>query len=171
LVAFVADPYRCRSVSAPVWSFPSAMRTRSSATTRSWSPDSGSEYSRHSASESLPSVSCSRGHLTPAALAQARVLQFIHPFFTLSFCKSAGPVLVWIPDQQWEYSAIELSPPYMHDGRCLTLEDKVEFFNIVLQLKLAPQKKADLVAVPRRSARIGLRHLAISFCLKPRPLL
>jgi hypothetical protein len=24
----------------------------------------------------------------------------------------------------------------MHDGRCLTLEDTVEFFNLVLQLKL-----------------------------------
>ena len=27
------------------------------------------------------------------------------------------------------------SPPYMHDGRCLTLEDTVEFFNVVLQTR------------------------------------
>jgi hypothetical protein len=34
----------------------------------------------------------------------------------------------------------------MHDGRLLTLEDTVEFFNLILELELAPQEKADLVA-------------------------
>ena len=38
----------------------------------------------------------------------------------------------------------------MHDGRCLTLEDTVEFFNLVLQLKLNPQEKQDLVAFMRQ---------------------
>ena len=28
---------------------------------------------------------------------------------------------------------IKDSPPYLHDGRCLTLEDTVEFFNLVLR--------------------------------------
>jgi len=41
---------------------------------------------------------------------------------------------------------IKDSPPYMHDGRCLTLEDTVEFFNLVLQLHLNAQEKKDLVA-------------------------
>ena len=45
---------------------------------------------------------------------------------------------------------IKDSPPYMHDGRCFTLEDTVEFFNIVLQLKLTPQDKKDLVAFLRQ---------------------
>jgi cytochrome c peroxidase len=45
---------------------------------------------------------------------------------------------------------IKDSPPYMHDGRCLTLEDTVEFFNIVLQLKLTAQEKTDLVAYMRQ---------------------
>ena len=44
---------------------------------------------------------------------------------------------------------IKESPPYMHDGRCLTLEDTVEFFNLVLQLNLTKQEKADLVAFVR----------------------
>lgn len=44
---------------------------------------------------------------------------------------------------------IKESPPYMHDGRCLTLEDTVEFFNLVLELKLNPQEKQDLVAYLR----------------------
>jgi hypothetical protein len=34
----------------------------------------------------------------------------------------------------------------MHDGRCLALEDTVEFFNLVLELKLTNEEKADLVA-------------------------
>jgi cytochrome c peroxidase len=38
----------------------------------------------------------------------------------------------------------------MHDGRCLTLEDTVEFFNLVLQVKLNQQEKQDLVAFMRQ---------------------
>ncbi len=41
---------------------------------------------------------------------------------------------------------IKDSPPYMHDGRLLTLDDTVEFFNVVLELKLSEQEKKDLVA-------------------------
>jgi cytochrome c peroxidase len=45
---------------------------------------------------------------------------------------------------------IKESPPYLHDGRCLTLEDTVEFFNIVCNLKLAQEEKKDLVAFMRQ---------------------
>ena len=41
---------------------------------------------------------------------------------------------------------IKDSPPYLHDGRLLTLADTVEFFNLVLGLKLTQQEKSDLVA-------------------------
>jgi cytochrome c peroxidase len=44
---------------------------------------------------------------------------------------------------------IKDSPPYMHDGRCLTLEDTVEFFNLIQGLKLTAQQKTDLVAFMR----------------------
>jgi cytochrome c peroxidase len=37
------------------------------------------------------------------------------------------------------------SPPYLHDGRLLTLEDSVEFFNLVLQSRMSQQEKSDLV--------------------------
>jgi hypothetical protein len=37
----------------------------------------------------------------------------------------------------------------MHDGRCLTLEDTVEFFNLVLELRLSKEEKEDLVAFMR----------------------
>ncbi|HLW64491.1 MAG TPA: cytochrome B6 [Gemmataceae bacterium] len=44
---------------------------------------------------------------------------------------------------------IKESPPYMHDGRCFTLEDTVELFNIVLKLDLTADEKRDLVAYLR----------------------
>ncbi len=54
------------------------------------------------------------------------------------------------PIKTFTLRGIKDSPPYLHDGRLFTLEDTVEFFNIVLQLKLAPQEKQDLVAFMRQ---------------------
>ena len=45
---------------------------------------------------------------------------------------------------------IKDSPPYLHDGRLLTLEDTAEFFNLILELKLTEQEKKDLVAFMRQ---------------------
>ncbi len=50
------------------------------------------------------------------------------------------------PIKTFTLRGIKESPPYMHDGRCLTLEDTVELFNLVLGLKLSAEEKADLVA-------------------------
>jgi cytochrome c peroxidase len=44
---------------------------------------------------------------------------------------------------------IKDSPPYHHDGRLLTLEDTVEFFNLVTGIRLTEQEKEDLVAFLR----------------------
>jgi cytochrome c peroxidase len=44
---------------------------------------------------------------------------------------------------------IKDTPPYLHDGRLLTLDDTVEFFNLVLGVQLTPQEKRDLVAFLR----------------------
>jgi len=54
------------------------------------------------------------------------------------------------PIKTFTLRGIKESPPYLHDGRCLTLEDTVEFFNLVLGLKLAQQEKSDLVAFMRQ---------------------
>src|SRR6185369_6878304 len=54
------------------------------------------------------------------------------------------------PIKTFTLRGIKDSPPYMHDGRCLTLEDSVEFFNLVLQVKLNQQEKQDLVAFMRQ---------------------
>ena len=40
---------------------------------------------------------------------------------------------------------IKDSPPYLHDGRCFTLEDIVEYFNLVQELHLTAIEKANLV--------------------------
>ncbi len=53
------------------------------------------------------------------------------------------------PIKTFTLRGIKDSPPYLHDGRCLTLEDTVEFFNLVLETKLSKQEKADLVAFMR----------------------
>ncbi len=53
------------------------------------------------------------------------------------------------PIKTFPLRGIKDSPPYLHDGRLLTLEDTVEFFNLVLELKLSSEEKVDLVAFMR----------------------
>jgi cytochrome c peroxidase len=53
------------------------------------------------------------------------------------------------PIKTFPLRGIKESPPYLHDGRLLTLEDVVEFFNLVQQLNLSQQEKTDLVAFLR----------------------
>jgi cytochrome c peroxidase len=54
------------------------------------------------------------------------------------------------PIKTFTLRGIKDSPPYLHDGRLFTLEDTVEFFNLVLQLKLTDAEKSDLVAFMRQ---------------------
>jgi cytochrome c peroxidase len=53
------------------------------------------------------------------------------------------------PIKTFPLRGIKDSPPYLHDDRLLTLDDTVEFFNLVLGLKLLPQEKGDIVAFLR----------------------
>lgn len=53
------------------------------------------------------------------------------------------------PIKTFPLRGIKESPPYLHDGRLLTLEDAVEFFNLIQQLNLSPQEKKDIVAFLR----------------------
>jgi cytochrome c peroxidase len=50
------------------------------------------------------------------------------------------------PIKTFTLRGIKDSPPYLHDGRLITLADTVEFFNLVLGLKLSPQDKEALTA-------------------------
>ncbi|HYV49316.1 MAG TPA: cytochrome B6, partial [Myxococcaceae bacterium] len=49
------------------------------------------------------------------------------------------------PIKTFTLRGIKDSPPYLHDGRLLTLEDAVEFFNLVLGTKLDAKEKEALV--------------------------
>jgi cytochrome c peroxidase len=80
---------------------------------------------------------CATCHSGPAFLDHQ-----LHDLHLERFTQEPGDGLI----KTFTLRGIKDSPPYLHDGRCLTLEDTVEFFNLVLQLKLAPQEKADLVA-------------------------
>ena len=53
------------------------------------------------------------------------------------------------PIKTFSLRGIKESPPYLHDGRLLTLEDTVEFFNLISESQLTAQEKADLVAFLR----------------------
>lgn len=53
------------------------------------------------------------------------------------------------PIKTFPLRGIKDSPPYLHDGRLLTLEDTVEFHNLVLETRLTEEEKKDLVAFLR----------------------
>jgi cytochrome c peroxidase len=50
------------------------------------------------------------------------------------------------PIKSFTLRGIKESPPYLHDGRLMTLDDVVEFFNLVLATKLSAAEKSDLLA-------------------------
>jgi len=49
------------------------------------------------------------------------------------------------PIKTFPLRGIKSTPPYLHDGRLLTLDDTVEYFNVILGTKLTQQEKKDLV--------------------------
>jgi cytochrome c peroxidase len=53
------------------------------------------------------------------------------------------------PIKTFPLRGIKDSPPYLHDDRLLTLDDTVEFFNLILGTRLSAQEKQDLVAFLR----------------------
>jgi cytochrome c peroxidase len=54
------------------------------------------------------------------------------------------------PIKTFPLRGLKDSPPYLHDGRLLTLDDTVEFFNLVLETRLTDAEKRDLVAFLRQ---------------------
>ncbi len=69
-----------------------------------------------------------------------KVERFYKPVMINNMMASAdGPI------KTFPLRGIKDSPPYLHDERLMTLDDTVEFFNLVLGTKLAPQEKQDLV--------------------------
>lgn len=54
------------------------------------------------------------------------------------------------PKKTFSLRGIKEAPPYFHDGRLLTLEDTVEFFNLILETRLETGEKQALVAFLRQ---------------------
>jgi len=53
------------------------------------------------------------------------------------------------PIKTFPLRGIKDTPPYLHDGRLLTLDDTVEYFNLILGRNLTDQERKDLVAFLR----------------------
>ncbi len=91
---------------------------------------------------------CSTCHPAPyytdGLMHNLRAERFYKPRMVNGMMASAdGPI------KTFPLRGIKESPPYMHDGRLLTLEDTVEFFNLILETKLSKDEKKDLVAFLR----------------------
>jgi cytochrome c peroxidase len=91
---------------------------------------------------------CATCHIPPYytdnLMHNLRTERFYKPHMINGLMASAdGPI------KTFPLRGIKDSPPYLHDDRLLTLEDTVEFFNLVLALKLSEQEKTDLVAFMR----------------------
>jgi len=83
-------------------------------------------------------------YYTDNSMHNLRVERFFKPHMINGRMASAdGPI------KTFTLRGIKDSPPYLHDGRLLTLEDTVEFFNLVLELKLTDAEKKDLTAFLR----------------------
>lgn len=99
--------------------------------------------------QSLFTVHCASCHPAPYytdnLMHNLKVERFYKPRMINGRMASAdGPI------KTFPLRGIKDSPPYLHDGRLLTLEDTAEFFNLVLGLKLSGQEKRDLVAFMRQ---------------------
>ncbi len=92
---------------------------------------------------------CSTCHVPPYytdnLMHNLKVERFYKPHMINGRMASAdGPI------KTFPLRGIKDSPTYLHDGRLLTLDDTVEFFNLVLELKLSEQEKKDLVGFMRQ---------------------
>jgi cytochrome c peroxidase len=81
------------------------------------------------------------GFYTDGQMHDLKVERFYAPRLINGIMASAdGPI------KTFTLRGIKDSPPYLHDGRLLTLDDVVEFFNLVLATQLTQAEKRDLIA-------------------------
>jgi cytochrome c peroxidase len=84
--------------------------------------------------------SCHTGpYYTDNLMHNLRAERFYKPVMINGMMASAdGPI------KTFPLRGIKSTPPYLHDGRLLTLDDTVEYFNVILGTKLSQQEKKDL---------------------------
>src|SRR5207302_3730434 len=75
-------------------------------------------------------------YYTDNSMHNLKVERFYYPQMINGMVATAqGPI------KTFSLRGIKESPPYLHDGRLLTLEDTVEFFNLILETGLNSQEK------------------------------
>jgi cytochrome c peroxidase len=80
-------------------------------------------------------------HYTDNTLHDLELERFFEPTMINGILSDAeGPI------KTFTLRGLKESPPYFHDGRLLTIEDTIEFFNLVLQTRLTAGEKRDLRA-------------------------
>lgn len=88
---------------------------------------------------------CSSCHVPPYytdnSMHNLRTERFFKPV-TVNGVRAVGDG----PIKTFTLRGVKDSPPYLHDGRLLTLADTVEFFNLVLGTQLSAAEKSDLLA-------------------------
>nr|WP_271898313.1 cytochrome B6 [Phyllobacterium sp. IY22] len=67
-------------------------------------------------------------------------------FYNIGYTANDQVAIADGPIKTFTLRGIKDSPPYLHDGRLLTLADTVEFFNLVLGVKLSQDERDSLVA-------------------------
>jgi len=91
---------------------------------------------------------CATCHVPPYytdnSMHNLRAERFYKPQMINSMMAAAdGPI------KTFPLRGIKDTPPYLHDGRLLTLDDTVEFFNLILGTQLTADEKQDLVVFLR----------------------
>ena len=104
-------------------------------------PNKANESERRGEALFFGKAQCSSCHVPPTYLDHQ-----MHDLHLERFVAEPGDG----PIKTFTLRGIKDSPPYLHDGRALTLEDTVEFFNLVLVLKLTGDEKHDLVMFMRQ---------------------
>lgn len=80
-------------------------------------------------------------HYTDNTLHDLQLERFFEPTTINGIVSDAeGPI------KTFTLRGLKESPPYFHDGRLLTIDDTIEFFNLVLETRLTRAEKRDLKA-------------------------
>lgn len=80
-------------------------------------------------------------HYTDNTLHDLELERFFEPVMINGIVSDAeGPI------KTFTLRGLKESPPYFHDGRLLTIDDTIEFFNLVLETRLTRAEKRDLKA-------------------------
>ncbi len=83
----------------------------------------------------------SGAHYTDGTLHDLQLERFFEPATINGIVSDAeGPI------KTFTLRGLKDSPPYLHDGRLLTIDDTIEFFNLVLGTRLSDSEKRDLRA-------------------------